>query len=295
MNWLDKMNVAVNYIEENLSGEIDYSVIAKKACSSLYQFQRIFSFVVDMPMSEYIRRRRMTLAAFDLQNSEMKVIDIALKYGYESPEAFSRTFQSMHSVTPTMARISGTKLKAYPRISFQISIKGDVEMNYRIEKGNAFVIQGVDREFDLAHEEECYQEIPKLWSHLCNSGEFEKMISLADVECHKGNAYPVRACSMMTGDGTKFRYIIGVSSLQGNKALEQYNQLEVKAGLWAVFTSESVSIEEIAGAIQKINKQIYTEWLPTSKYEHGDYQQEVYYMDESGSTYCEVWLAVTEK
>ena len=130
MKWLEKMNAAVEYMEDNLDGEIDYKVIAQKACSSLYQFQRIFSFVINVPMSEYIRRRRLTLAAFELQNSAMKVIDIALKYGYDSLEAFARAFQAMHGVSPTMARISGTKLKAYPRITFQISIKGAIEMNY---------------------------------------------------------------------------------------------------------------------------------------------------------------------
>lgn len=296
MKWLEKMNAAVEYMEDNLDGEIDYKVIAQKACSSLYQFQRIFSFVINVPMSEYIRRRRLTLAAFELQNSAMKVIDIALKYGYDSPEAFARAFQAMHGVSPTMARISGTKLKAYPRITFQISIKGAIEMNYKIEKGTEFVIQGVDRLFDLDNEEECYQEIPKLWEELCSSGELEKMINLAQTDCKKGSAYPVIACSAMLGYGAKFRYIIGIPSLDKNEGLKEYSELAVKGvDLWAVFRTEAVPNAEIGLAIQKTNQKIYTEWLPTSKYEHGNYQQERYYMDENGNTYCEIWLAVTEK
>lgn len=297
MNWLDRMNAAVDYMEENIDSEIDYHEIAKKACSSLYQFQRIFSFVVNISMSEYIRRRRMTLAAFELQNSEVKVIDIAIKYGYDSPEAFARAFQVMHGVSPTMARISGTKLKAYPRITFQISIKGDIELNYRIVKGRNFIIQGIDHIFDLENEEECSQEIPKVWDDLCVSGELEKMISLADIECQKGSAYPILACSSMIGDGSKFRYTIGIASNNGNEGLRDYNTIEVKGvDLWAVFTTEAYTTKgDIGLAIKKINNKIYTEWLPTSKYDHGNYQQETYYMNENGETYCEIWLAVTEK
>ncbi|WKL03349.1 AraC family transcriptional regulator [Paenibacillus amylolyticus] len=142
MDWLERMNRAVSYIEDNLEQDIDYDQIAKIALCSVYQFQRMFSFVLDVPLSEYIRRRRLTLAAFDLKNRKNTVTDIALKYRYETPESFSRAFQNLHGMTPTLARNAGSELKAFPRISFQIILKGVVGMNYRIEKGMLFKFMG---------------------------------------------------------------------------------------------------------------------------------------------------------
>lgn len=126
MDWLDRMNNAMEYVETHLSDTIDYDIVARIACCSTYHFQRMFPFITNVSLSEYIRRRRLTLAAFELQQSGTKVIDIALKYGYESPEAFSRAFKKMHGVMPMSARDKGVTLKAYPRLSFHISIRGDV-------------------------------------------------------------------------------------------------------------------------------------------------------------------------
>ncbi|MHC1747103.1 MAG: helix-turn-helix domain-containing protein [Cellulosilyticaceae bacterium] len=138
MTWLERMNSAMDYIERNLTGTIDYTQLAQIACCSVYHFQRMFSFISGVALSEYIRRRRLTMAAIELQNKNTKIIDIALKYGYESPEAFSRAFKNMHSVTPTLARNTGITLKAYPQMTFHLSIKGGFEMNYRIEEKEAF-------------------------------------------------------------------------------------------------------------------------------------------------------------
>ena len=133
MDWLDRMNRAMDYMETHLADEISYEEIARKACCSSYHFQRMFPFITGVPLSEYIRRRRLTLAAFDLQTAGCKVIDVALKYGYESPESFTRAFKSLHGISPAAARRVGASLKAYPRMAFQLSIKGDIEMKYRIE------------------------------------------------------------------------------------------------------------------------------------------------------------------
>lgn len=134
MDWLERMNRSMNYIEQNLSNEIDAKEVARLACCSEYHFPRMFSSITGFTLSEYIRRRRLSQAAFELQNDNfIRIIDLALKYGYDSPDAFSRAFKSLHGVTPTEARRKGVELKAFPRISFQITIKGDVEMEYRIE------------------------------------------------------------------------------------------------------------------------------------------------------------------
>lgn len=128
------LSQSIDYIENNLDGTISYDEIAKIAGCSTYYFQHMFTY----PLSEYIRRRRMTIAAFEIQTKEIKIMDIALKYGYASPTAFNRAFQSVHGVAPTLARTEGTLLEAYPRISFSISISAGESMKYRIEKKTLF-------------------------------------------------------------------------------------------------------------------------------------------------------------
>ena len=144
---LSRMSLAVEYVEENLTGEINHETLAQIACCSSYNFHRMFSFITEISLSEYIRRRKLTLAAIELQNSKVKVIDLAMKYGYDSPVSFTRAFQSLHGLTPTEARAGGVTLKAYPKISFQISVKGDKEMDYRIEAKEAFQVFGIEGVF----------------------------------------------------------------------------------------------------------------------------------------------------
>ncbi len=124
MDWIDKMNHAVEYIETNLDTSIDFEEVAKIAYCSMSHFQRLFSFIADIPLSEYIRNRRMTIAGYELKNSDIKILDVALKYGYDSPEAFSRAYQNFHGISPSSSRKPEVNLKIYPRISFQINVKG---------------------------------------------------------------------------------------------------------------------------------------------------------------------------
>jgi AraC family transcriptional regulator len=145
MDLLKNMNIALQHIEENLTHDIDFKEVARLAFCSEYHFKRMFSFLSGITLSEYIRRRRLTLAAFELNNSKYRIIDIAIKYGYSSPDSFTRAFQSLHGVTPSEARNSGQSLKAYPRMTFQLSIKGGNEMNYRIEEKDAFNIVGIKK------------------------------------------------------------------------------------------------------------------------------------------------------
>lgn len=145
MDTLVQLNKAINYIEENLTNQIDYQEVVKIACCSEYHFTRMFSFLAGITLSEYIRRRRLTLAALELSQSNIKIIDAALKYGYNSPDSFSRAFHSMHGVNPSEARVHGQSLKAFPRMSFQLTIKGGNEMNYRIENKESFHIVGIKK------------------------------------------------------------------------------------------------------------------------------------------------------
>lgn len=132
MDWLTGIQNAINYIEEHLTEEIDYEEVAKEAACSNFYFQRIFGILCGLSLGDYIRNRRLTLAGDELSVSDDKVIDIALKYGYESPESFTRAFSRFHGVTPSEAKKDGSKLKSFSRISVKITLSGGSVMNYKI-------------------------------------------------------------------------------------------------------------------------------------------------------------------
>ena len=144
MDVLKRMSQALDYIEENLTDKIDFEAVAQKAYCSSYNFQRMFSFITDVTLAEYIRRRRLTQAALELQNSDISIFDIAVKYGYESSAAFYRPFYHLHGIKPGAARKEGVALKAYPKITLQISVKGEKSMEYRIKSKPAFDIYGIE-------------------------------------------------------------------------------------------------------------------------------------------------------
>lgn len=164
----------MEYIETNLADTISLEKIAQIACCSTYHFQRMFPFIRGVTLSEYIRRRRMTLAAFELQTTNVKVIDVAIKYGYESPEAFARAFKNLHGIMPISARDKGASLKAYPRMSFHISIKGDIEMNYRIEQRGPFDMFGVYGLIDLDMKT-AFSEVPQFRKQCDEDGSVDLM------------------------------------------------------------------------------------------------------------------------
>lgn len=148
MEWIERLNQTINYIEEHLAEEISYDELAQIACCSTYHFQRMFTYMAGVSLSEYIRRRRMSLAAQDLHDGDDKIIDIGLKYGYTSPTAFNRAFQSIHGVAPSTIKKEGTMMKVYPPISFKITVRGVEEMNYRIEEKAEFRIIGISEPLD---------------------------------------------------------------------------------------------------------------------------------------------------
>lgn len=143
MEWIERFNNVINYIEENITQQIDYEEIAKIACCSSYHFQRMFTYMAGIPLSEYIRKRKMSLAAVDLQSGDERVIDVAGKYGYNSPTAFNRAFQSIHGISPSAVKNGNVYVKSFPRLSFKLVVKGVEELNYRIETKEAFRIIGV--------------------------------------------------------------------------------------------------------------------------------------------------------
>lgn len=301
MDMLKRLSDAMEYIEQNLAERIDYDQLARLACSSQFQFQRMFSFMVGVPLSEYIRRRRMTLAAFELQNSDVKVIDLALKYGYESPEAFTRAFVSVHGMPPSAARTEGVELKAYPQISFQITIQGVTKMDYRIVEREAFTVYGIERIFDMTDDKNLI-EIPKFWKECCESGEVDKLGETSGMECGVGDSsrYPVGAiCSYDASKmkGPFFPYMLFAEKTEKGNS-DGYTEVVVPAATWAVFRSEEYTDGDgsVTAACQKLYKRIYGEWFPTASYTLvSGYEQEIYYWSKTGKTTMEVWLRVQPK
>lgn len=285
MEWLDRLNQAIGYIEQNLDSEINYDHLARIACCSTFHFQRMFSYIANVPLSEYIRRRRMSTAALELQNSDIKILDLSLKYGYESPTSFNRAFQNVHGVSPSAARAEGVSLKAYPRMSFQITIKGEVEMNYRIEKKEAFRIVGVKEHLDMTVEESM-ERVPQFWAETLQSGMFE-------VVCKLSNQEPCGVLGVSTCmNGKDFDYYIACAS--DMKTTENTCEYEIPAATWAIFEC----IGPMPLAMQDLQKRVVAEWLPTSGYEYADAPDiEVYPEGDTLSPgyRSEIWLPVIKK
>lgn len=285
MEWLSRLNAAIAYLEEHLEDEIDLTRMAQIACCSPFHFQRMFSYLAEVPLGEYVRRRKMTRAAADLQKEGVRIIDIALKYGYASPTAFNRAFQGIHGVSPSEARKSGAALKAYLPISFKVTIKGEAEMDYRIEKRDAFRIVGVKAHYAL-NVEENFAQIPIFWANTVQSGKLAQILGLLNQE--PGGLLGVSCC--MNGQDFDY-YIAAASDMAVPEGLEEYT---VPACTWAIFTC----IGPMPSAIQTLQKRIVTEWLPNSGYEYANAPDiEVYFEgNQQAEDYrCEVWLPVEKK
>lgn len=215
MDWIARLNMTIKHIEEHLAEEIDLHKLAEIACCSSYHYQRMFTYMAGIPLSEYIRRRRMTLAVADLQSGD-KIIDVALKYGYASPTAFNRAFQSVHGIAPSFVKNSGVSLKSFSPISFTITIKGAEEMEYRIEKKDAFRIVGVSQQLSQNIEEN-FQVIPTMWQQAVMNGMIPKLLEI--MNSHPMGVLGVSAC----GDDEQWYYYIAVSSSAPlSEGLEEY-------------------------------------------------------------------------
>lgn len=281
MEWIERLNDAIGYIEEHLTDEIDAAQLGKIACCSSYHFQRMFAYMAGIPLSEYIRRRRMSLAAVDLQGKDVKIIDLAGKYGYNSPTAFNRAFRSVHKVAPSAVKNEGVSVKSFPPIQFKITIKGVEEMNYRIETKDAFRIVGVSVPLDKDIEKN-FAVIPAKWQEVAANGTLQKLAGMMDRP-------PMGVLGISTCNDTEpWRYYIAVSTSQESGNFEEY---VVPAATWAIFSGEGTN-----QSIQGLERRIITEWLPTSGYEYGSAPDvEVYLNPDPQNAQYEVWIPVVKK
>lgn len=280
MEWILRMNQALEYLEEHLTQEADLEEAARIACCSVYHFQRIFPCLAGIPLSEYLRRRRMSLAAADLLAGQ-KVVEVALKYGYDSPTAFNRAFQSVHGMPPSKAQ-EGAHLKAFPPISFRITVKGATEMEYRIVKKEAFRVVGISAPIS-PNIEDSFREVPALWNKADEENLPARLAPLMDPD----NPGLLGICD---GGGEHPCYLIAVASVMPlEEGLEEY---QIPAGTWAVFPGEGPMPE----AIQQLEQRVVSEWLPTSGYQYANAPDiEVYLHPDPKNARFEVWIPVTGK
>jgi AraC family transcriptional regulator len=301
MDWLKKVNNALNYIEDNLDQDIDLEMVARKAGCSVYHFQRIFTYATDISVAEYIRRRRMTLAACELQQGNEKVIDLALKYGYDSPDSFCRAFQKIHGVTPSYARNSGVSLKVYPRISFQLIIKGDVAMKYRIEKRKGFQILGKSMEIEYDQEKQ-YGLIEDFVGKCIQDGTVNELLATTGMKSFEevihssemvDGEIPIGGLFAFYGHNTSsFKFMIAVD-YHGNEQWKEWELLTVPESTWAVFEIESnQNTAQDLDTVNLIWKRL-GEWFQSSDYDHRSDMPELEKRFKTKNGYrAEVWIPI---
>lgn len=284
MDWIERMNSAISYIEDNLTKDIDYKQAAKAACCPNHHFQRMFAFITEMPLSEYIRKRRLTLAAFELQQSNKSVIEIAQEYGYESHSSFTRAFSELHGIAPIAARKSGAKLKAYPRMSFHISVMGGTEMDYRIEKTGAFSAVGVKY---CVNTEKAFSQVPMIWQQARQNGISEKLLSLMKLQSVKspGGVLGILADGNW-GRNNDFSYYLAVPYEDESPA--ELERLDFPESQWVVF--EAPKLTDIA----KVWRQLYTDWLPASGYSLADLPAVECYYAPGHNPQNELWIPIVK-
>lgn len=290
MDSLKSMNDALAYIEAHLTEEIDYSEISRIAYCSEYHFKRMFSFLAGISLSEYIRRRRLTLAAFDLKDREARIIDVAVKYGYGSADAFARAFQAMHGILPSEAREENTRLKAYPRMTFQLSIKGGSEMNYRIVEKEAFKIVGFKKRVPVIFEG-VNPEIAKM-AALLTPEAVQKLKAISNVEPTGIISASANFSEGRMEEKGELDHYIGVAT--SSEVTEGFEVLNIGAGTWAVFES----VGPFPETLQNVWGRIYAEWFPSSDYEAAEGPEIVWHEspDTTNPRYrSEIWIPVNKK
>ena len=282
MDLLQCMNTAIAYIEEHLLEELHMPAIAKVTGNSERDIQKVFYALTGITLPEYVRRRRLTLAGYELQKGEQSVLDAALKYGYTSPDSFTRAFRQLHGVTPSEVKKGGRLLKAYGRITFVLTIKGVNAMNYKIVEKEEMRIIGFKKWFSTENDSQL-TEIPRMWDSVT-----EKM--KARIHKLSSNEGVVGLCADMYDGG--FDYWIGCMSDQA--CPDDLESMTIPASTWAVF--EVIGpMHPLPNAMQDIWKRIYAEWLPNSGYEHAMLPEIEYYSagDMMADDYrSEIWIPV---
>lgn len=286
MDCIQSIQKAINYMEENILENINYEDVASEVYMSNYHFHRLFSMVTGVTANDYIRKRRLSMAGQELSMSNSKVIDISMKYGYDSPESFSKAFVRFHGVTPKEAKGSGIQLKSFNRLVIKIILEGGTIMDYKIVEKEEFKLLAKVRSFrNESISEEGNTEIPDFWKECSNTGVFNELRKYAK----EYDAYGV--CTPVSKESKFFDYAIAMK-YDGGEIPEGYTVLEVKPTLWAVFKCIGTDGKCISDTWDKIFK----EFLPSSDYNMlDDLDFEFYQENSDKDLFCEIWIPVEKK
>lgn len=289
MDWITGIQNAINYIEEHLTEEINYDKVAEEAACSSFYFQRIFGVLCDISLGEYIRNRRLTLAGNELNVSDIKVIDIALKYGYESPESFTRAFSKFHGITPSEAKKNGSKLKSFSRLSVKITLSGGSMMDYKIVEKEAFEIIEKVEAHSIENDVNA-KSIPDFWTKSHNDGTVKTLL-----ENTTDRTFIFGVCYGNNSDCAKtFDYSIGAVYNPKTAVPKGFRKNIIPARTWAIFECKGA----MPKAMQDMWHKITSEFFPTSGYQPTyEMDIEAYTEGDMGeSDYrSEIWIPVVKK
>ncbi len=284
MDWMKAAEAALAYIEENITGDLTVGRIASEVNVSAFYFQKGFAMLCGHTVGEYIRMRRLSLAGSELLSSDVKIIDLAVKYGYDSADSFTKAFTRFHGSTPTEVRRNSASLKSFAPLHIKLSLEGGTIMEYRIEEKETFQVTGISRMFSY---ETANADIPKYWDEIEGCAEGKPVMGMYGI------------CFDAEMAGNQFRYMIADDIRSETAVGKQLEAQEIPAHTWAVFPSRG----PMPYALQEVNRRIFSEWLPTSRYEVCEGYNIEYYSnaaDYKGGTndpayYAEVWIPVKEK
>ncbi len=285
MEWTECISSAISYIEENITEELTIEDIAKQAMVSPFYFQKGFTMLCGFTVGDYIKRRRLALAGGELISTNQKIIDIALKYGYSSPDSFTKAFIRFHGVTPTSVRKGETMIKSFASLKIKLILEGGYTMDYKIVEKDQFTLIGVSK---ILTYEEAVTEVPKLWAEFHRSEKSNAVCSLYGVSIDEDMG------------GNAFEYLIADNYNPINDVSEGFITKVIPKQTWAVFACKGAN----PYSIQDVQKKIFSEWLPSCKdYEiAAGYNIEVY-SDPAEYTkgvqdenyYCEIWIPVKQQ
>lgn len=287
MGWTDDLNRAMQFIEDNLHGSISITDVARQAACSEFHLQRMFPYMCGITLTEYIRRRRMSMAAADLA-SGAKVVDVALQYGYDSPTAFTRAFRDIHGIPPSAAQRGNANLKQHPRLTFSVQVKGEEAMEYRIVEQESFRVVGYAAGGNWTMEN-AGEKAAEFWTRLGenNSEKIYKALSLVDGSKPEG----LLGVSFCDEEGFK-GYLVGVATEK--PCPNDMEERIVPAATYAVFDCTG----PMPDAMQHLQHRILAEWLPSSDYEWAPKADvEVYFgEDMTAKDYkSQVWLPIQKR
>ncbi|WP_240137768.1 AraC family transcriptional regulator [Streptomyces sp. MUM 178J] len=283
---LERLNEAMQHVEEHLDGQIDAAELARIAVTSEYHFRRLFSALAGMPLSEYVRRRRLTVAGAEVLAGERTLLDVAVRYGYGSGEAFARAFRAVHGVGPREARRTGAALRSQQRLSFRLVVEGSSSMRYRIVEREEFRVVGKRARVPLVHE----GLNPAIVEFVrgIDQETIQQITALSDQE-PAGVLQVSDKVDYSRAEGTELDYYHGVVTYTDPP--EDLDALAVPAGTWAVFQDSG----PFPQSLQHLWRDVFTQWFPSNPYESrpGPEMLRVVPSQDWDRADAELWIPVT--